>query len=298
MDYFKQRRAYRKLLTDELALSLGQNMLYRELLDYANDEGKMDCQFRLRNSALESRTSLTKQGLTQARNRLVQEGLIKYTPGKKDKTAPTYQLIQLYKDFSKKDDQSLPSSLPNSSPRRYPVVDHAVATSVDHAVDHKNLLRLDNDSKRDSPHSRKREYADDSPELSAATYLWEQIKGNNPDHKKPDLQKWANDIRKMHEIDKRPFEKINKMIDWCQRDAFWQTNILSAAKLRSKYDTMAAQANRKYVSTSKPQRIEKDPEWLKPDYQPPKHRVTDEQRKALAEQRKQLQALGKEKQEG
>lgn len=48
----------------------------------------------------------------------------------------------------------------------------------------------------------------------------------------------------------------------------------------------------------KPQRIEKDPEWLKPDYQPPKHEVTDEQRKALAEQMKQLQALGKDKQEG
>ncbi|RXS54134.1 replication protein, partial [Lacticaseibacillus casei] len=53
------------------------------------------------------------------------------------------------------------------------------------------------EKKEDSQHSRKREYADGSPEMIEAVYLWEKIKGNNPEHRKPNLQSWADDIRKM-----------------------------------------------------------------------------------------------------
>ena len=123
----------------------------------------------------------------------------------------------------------------------------------------KNDKNAKNAKKEDSQHSRKREYADGSPEMIEAVYLWEKIKGNNPEHRKPDLQSWADDIRKMHELDHRPFEKIHKMIDWCQFSPFWQANILSAAKLRSKFDMMAAQANRKYSANRlNPNRPRKD----------------------------------------
>lgn len=156
----------------------------------------------------------------------------------------------------------------------------------------KNVKNEKNEKKEDSQHSRKREYADDSPEMIEAVYLWEKIKGNNPEHRKPNLQSWADDIRKMHELDHRPFEKIHKMIDWCQLDAFWQTNILSASKLRSKYDTMAAQANRKFAANKQP-RIEKLPDWAEPDYKPERKKVSEEDRAKLAEQMEQLKALGK-----
>lgn len=119
-------------------------------------------------------------------------------------------------------------------------------SSVNLLSTYKNVKNEKNVKKEDSQHSRKREYADGSPEMIEAVYLWEKIKGNNPEHRKPNLQSWADDIRKMHELDHRPFEKIHKMIDWCQLNQFWQANILSTAKLRSKYDMMAAQANRKY----------------------------------------------------
>lgn len=105
-----------------------------------------------------------------------------------------------------------------------------------------------NEKKEDSQQSRKREYADDSPEMIEAVYLWEKIKGNNPEHRKPNLQSWADDVRKMNQLDHRSFEKIHKMIDGCQFNPFWQANILSAAKLRSKFDMMAAQANRNYTA--------------------------------------------------
>lgn len=42
----------------------------------------------------------------------------------------------------------------------------------------------------------------------------------------------------------------------------------------------------------KPERVDKEPDWLKPGYQEPKHEVTPEQRSKLAEQLEQLNQLG------
>lgn len=167
----------------------------------------------------------------------------------------------------------------------------ASPSSVHQVSTIKNAKNAKNANKRDSQHSRKREYADDSPELIEATYLWEKIKSNNPEHRKPNLQAWANDIRKMHEIDKRPFDKIHRMIDWCQSDTFWQTNILSVAKLREKYDTMKAQANRPYISRRVPARQEATPEWMQKGYKAPKQEVSADAKAELAEQLKELEQL-------
>lgn len=168
-------------------------------------------------------------------------------------------------------------------------------TSSGHLADTiNNANNANNANKRDSQHSRKREYADDSPEMIEAVYLWEKIKGNNPEHRKPDLQSWADDIRKMNQLDHRPFEKIHKMIDWCQIDTFWQTNILSASKLRSKYDTMAAQANRPYTSRRAPARQEATPEWMAKDYKAPKQEATEAEKAELAAQLAELEKLRQE----
>lgn len=119
-----------------------------------------------------------------------------------------------------------------------------------------------------SPKRGKRVYADDSPELLAANHLFEKIRDNNPEHKKPDLQGWANDMRLMHEQDKRSWDKINNMIDACQADEFWQGNILSAAKLRKQYDSMKSQFNaRAKQQLSNPKQRVKGivPSWMNQD---------------------------------
>ncbi|ERL63829.1 helix-turn-helix domain-containing protein [Schleiferilactobacillus shenzhenensis] len=246
MDYFKQRRAFRQLLTEELNLSLGQICLYRELLDYANDEGKMQEQFRLRNSVLASRTGLSEEGVKNARNRLVQEGLIKYTPGKKNTVNPGYQLVRLYKEY--------PNRQLNSTPDCTPTVLQTVPQLTPQPAPQNSLLVPDYDLTKDKRrNSRKREYADDAPEMVEARYLWGKIKANNPEaHKAPNIQHWADDIRKMHDLDGRSFDKIHRMIDWSQADTFWGPNILSAKKLREKYLQMAAQANAEHRSRAKP----------------------------------------------
>ena len=95
MDYFKQRRAFRELKVYELHISVGQNSLYRELLDYANDKNRLDVSFRLTNDVLMSMTGLSLNGLVQARKKLLKLGLIKYTKGERNSDAPTYQIVNL-----------------------------------------------------------------------------------------------------------------------------------------------------------------------------------------------------------
>lgn len=126
---------------------------------------------------------------------------------------------------------------------------------------------LDIDKEKDNKDSRKprkRVYEDDSTYIQLSKFLYEKINADAADKsemtKEPNYQTWADDIRKMIDIDKRTEEQVRKMIEWCQSDSFWSGNILSARKLREKYDTMAKQANRQYQR--QPVRQETMPDWV------------------------------------
>lgn len=112
-------------------VSIGQNNLYRELLDYANDTDKSFDFFPLKNSALVSLTGLSESGLKTARNRLVQLNLIDYKPGKKQVSNPKYRVIQLYTEYPKKSGSSSSGSDLNSS--------SGGSSRVAQGVAHKNL---------------------------------------------------------------------------------------------------------------------------------------------------------------
>ncbi|WP_321388985.1 DUF4373 domain-containing protein [uncultured Enterococcus sp.] len=115
-----------------------------------------------------------------------------------------------------------------------------------------------NKSKKNSRKSKT--YDELSEHYQLADYLFKKILVNNPEAKQPNLQKWADDIRLAIERDKRSPEKLKNMIDWCQSHNFWSGVILSTAKLREKYDQMAAQAN---SQVQKPvTRQEKLPDWV------------------------------------
>lgn len=77
-----------------------------------------------------------------------------------------------------------------------------------------------------------------SVEFGLAELLLNLILERKPDFKKPNLQAWAKYIDKMIRGDKRTPERIEAVIRWCQRDSFWQANILSTAKLREKFDQL------------------------------------------------------------
>lgn len=56
--------------------------------------------------------------------------------------------------------------------------------------------------------------------------------------------RFADIIRKLHEVDNLAWSDIESMIRWSQADQFWSRVILGAEKLREKWDSMAAQRMR------------------------------------------------------
>lgn len=92
----------------------------------------------------------------------------------------------------------------------------------------------------------KRVYTDDCIEMTLSKYLFSKMRANNPEAKEPNFQSWCNHIRFMIERDSRKPDQIKNMIDWCQADSFWKTNILSTKKLREKYDQLKVRALEDY----------------------------------------------------
>ena len=109
--------------------------------------------------------------------------------------------------------------------------------SENHNVDNQKLLSTDllpsknNNNKTYSPKFS-------TFDMKAAENLYNLILINNPNHKKPKLEKWANDVRLMRVKDKRTEEQIMYVINWSQNNKFWKSNILSIAKLREKFDQL------------------------------------------------------------
>ncbi|MGG3943015.1 hypothetical protein ABEV54_16445 [Peribacillus psychrosaccharolyticus] len=81
-------------------------------------------------------------------------------------------------------------------------------------------------------------YEEDSAPFQLSLRLLNNIKKNITGFKEPNLQKWSDDFHLMMKRDKRTFEQIVCLIDWCQKDSFWKSNILSPAKLRKQFDQL------------------------------------------------------------
>lgn len=87
------------------------------------------------------------------------------------------------------------------------------------------------------------------PEVEAlCRKLADRIEGNGA--KRPTIGKtWHNAARLMIDTDGRTPDQISRMIDWCQSDGFWRSNILSMPKLREKYDQMKLRAEAETLPT-------------------------------------------------
>jgi hypothetical protein len=77
-------------------------------------------------------------------------------------------------------------------------------------------------------------FSEDSPPYRISFKLWLSVKTVGTAQKPPDLQKWAEDIRKMHDLDKRPWDLIYQTMLNARADSFWIKNLKSAATLRQK----------------------------------------------------------------
>lgn len=100
-------------------------------------------------------------------------------------------------------------------------------------------------------------------DLKAAEWIAELVNTIKPSTSQANITAWANDIRLMREIDKRTHREICELFLWASRDQFWHSNILSPAKLRAKWDTLALQQSQK----NRPRREEQPtgPHWNSPE---------------------------------
>lgn len=103
MNYIKELNAFRDwmLLND---LPTGGIALWHTLMSVNNMTGWKE-RFNAPNSTVEKLTGLSKQGLVDARKRLIENGLIEYEKGSKNK-APIYKMISLVKFMDDKLDSS------------------------------------------------------------------------------------------------------------------------------------------------------------------------------------------------
>lgn len=101
-------------------------------------------------------------------------------------------------------------------------------------------VRMKECKKSNKNNSHKFEICD----MRFAELLFNNILKNNSNFKKPNLEKWANDIRLIRERDNRSEKQIEYLINWTQSHEFWNANILSPAKLRKQFDTLVAQVKR------------------------------------------------------
>ena len=95
-----------------------------------------------------------------------------------------------------------------------------------------------------------------------AEHLRSSILRWKPNAKTPgDLRVWADDIRLMMTRDNREEMPIAILIEFATEDPFWRSNILSAAKLREKYDQLEAKMHdidsKRILATANPRIHEK-----------------------------------------
>lgn len=86
----------------------------------------------------------------------------------------------------------------------------------------------------------KKNFEADSDPYLLAKFLENNITENNQKFPKSESQRqrWAKDFDLMIRRDKIDADDIAEVIEWCQRDNFWRSNILSGKKIREKYQQL------------------------------------------------------------
>ena len=205
-------------------LSSSAIALWHALLHLNNRCGWKDS-FSVPVGTLSLKSGLSERSISNARNELKTKGYIDFQSRGGNKSA-VYQMKRLSANFADNLSDNASDNLSDSV--------------SDNASDNLSALyryRQDIDKDKNNNSSRRKQvYDKDSVPYRAASYLLAKIKENKPDFKDPNLQKWADDMRKLMEIDKRDVHEVAKVIDWVSQDDFWSTVILSPANLRKKWD--------------------------------------------------------------
>ena len=130
-----------------------------------------------------------------------------------------------------------------------PITNHSINQSINH-ID----LSLQTKTPATSPAKK---FSFTEMDLAMAKEMFARIQKLNPNHKQPNFEAWANDIRLLGARDGKSHSEIIELFEWANQDRFWQANILSPRKLREKWDVLVLQRNRQ----AKPRRDNLSMEW-------------------------------------
>lgn len=93
--------------------------------------------------------------------------------------------------------------------------------------------------------NKKQKYSEDNTYYKMALYFYGLVSkvaaeaGVEHLIRKANLQSWADDFRKLVELDGVDKRQAKEVMDWVTQDPFWKTNVLSARKLREKFAELA-----------------------------------------------------------
>lgn len=315
MDLFKLIREF-YIQQSVNPLSTGQIALWHGLVYQCNQLG-WPSEFNMPNRTLETLTGLSRQGIVKARNALKQSGLIDFqTNGVK---ATTYSVIDISRKLSTSDSRQ-PSSRADDSVSdsrqhsRQPSRQHSLQGSLQPSRQHSSTYTKQDETKLDKTKRQQTtvpvkaaERPAEEPSSSSSSILdicnfWE---GNGFGQLSPftreSLVDWVDDMRKAgsSEPEKLVLNALRTAVESNVRNYKYVNGILKNWESKRLLTVTAVEANDSERKTNqperrygKPERVDKEPDWLKPGYQEPKHEVTPEQRAKLAEQLEQLNKLG------
>jgi len=115
-------------------------------------------------------------------------------------------------------------------------------TSTSPADDHIQESKEGKERKELNNIHPKNKFSDD--DKKCAEWLAASLKEFIPDCKQPNINGWAEHVRKMREIDNRNHKEICQLWLWCRKDSFESANVQSPEKLRSRYDSLKAKMNK------------------------------------------------------
>mgnify|MGYP001566626974 CR=1 FL=1 len=97
---------------------------------------------------------------------------------------------------------------------------------------------LNTSTTKNVPETDVKRFVTQPEDYTLANAIFADIRALNPQHKKPNFEKWADTIRLMRERDGRKHEEILSMWKWANKHSFWSSNILSPEKLREQWDRL------------------------------------------------------------
>ena len=216
-----------------------RKLVLLKLADNANDKGECFPSYQhiadhcevSRRSVISHIDALIKMGLVEKKSRKNQDGsssnlyILHLEKGSENISPPSERISP------PSENGSLPPS-ENISP----ITNHSINQSINH-ID----LSLQTKTPATSPAKK---FSFTEMDLAMAKEMFARIQKLNPNHKQPNFEAWANDIRLLGERDGKSHPEIIELFEWANQDHFWQANILSPRKLREKWDVLVLQRNR------------------------------------------------------